>query len=854
MLHLLRLLSVRHLFGHPLRSALTVFGVAVGVATMVGIFAINRAVMDAFRSTIDVVAGKADLTVAGARNGFPEDVLEKVRQVPGVAHASGGLTQVVPVKDAPGESLFVMGVDLLDDGHFRSYRGKDRDVGALSDDLEFLNSTDRMMVSERFAKDHGLKTGDRFTLLSHDGAKEFVIHGLLEESGPIKAFGGWVGLMFVASAQEAFGRGAVLDRIEVAAAPGTKVEDLEAALERELGPAFEVARPEMRGGSVETMVRSFQMALNMGSAVALLVGIFLVYNTVSIGVVQRRREIGTLRALGATRLGVRTLFSLEGLLFGLLGSAVGVPLGVAIARAAVGAVSDTVSSIYVQVNARDVKIVGADLVLGVGLGLAGTLFAALRPAVLASGVQPVEALRRDVALGAGEVSLRSPPVALGALLVLLAWPLSKIPPPVENLSLGGYLSIFAALMGVTLLSPLALQLLQRLYQRPAEAVAGIAGRLAADNFARAPMRTAVPVSALVVGVSMTVCMAGFIGSFQASGDRWITQSIPADLFVTSAARLGGIVNNPVKPGLGDELLTVPGVDYIDRVRLLQHDILGLRGFVISLVPEVYDRRGKPDVIEGRPPTPEERARGFVTVSENLARRRDLHPGSRFVLQTPTGPRELTVACVIIDYTSDQGSVILDRRYFVEWFQDDLVDTFHVYVKDPAQIEAVRKEITARWGKALDLYVLSNRELRAEATALIDNAFSVTYAMEAVAVLLALLGVINTLLAAVIDRTREIGLLRAVGASRSHVVRLIAVEATLMGVTGGLIGTVLGTILGVIVTEVVGVQATGWHFQYLVPWQTALQMVLTAGLCALLAGLYPARRASRLDVVEALAYE
>jgi putative ABC transport system permease protein len=185
-LSLLRLISWRHLIDHPLRSVLTVIGVTVGVATMIGVSSINRTVMGAFRSTIDLIAGKTDLVVAGASTGFEDTFVDEVRKVPGVGHANGGFTTIAPVQGSPGESLFVMGVDFLDDGFFRSYEGKDTDVAALSDNLEFLNSADRMLVSERFAAAHNYKTGDTFTLLTKDGPKDFIIHGQVKETGPIK--------------------------------------------------------------------------------------------------------------------------------------------------------------------------------------------------------------------------------------------------------------------------------------------------------------------------------------------------------------------------------------------------------------------------------------------------------------------------------------------------------------------------------------------------------------------------------------------------------------------------------------------------------------------------------------------
>lgn len=851
---LLRLVSIRHFIGSPLRTALTVVGVAVGVATLVGITAINRSVMDAFRSTIDTIAGKADLTVAADTSGFPEELLDTVREVPGVLHASGGLTVVAPVKDRPTDSLYIVGVDLLDDGYFRTYESSDTDMTKLADDLEFLNSTDRLMLSERFAEEHGLKTGSTLTLVTPDGAKDFVVHGLLKETGPTKAFGGSVAVMFFGSLQEAFGKGRRFDRIDVAIDKTVGLDVMKARLRKVVGPTIEVDSPDRRGQSVETMVRSFQLGLNLGSAVALLVGVFLVYNTVSIGVVQRRREIGTLRALGATKRRIRLLFTLEAGVLGTLGSLLGLPLGLFIGRGAIAQVSDSVSAIYIRVNAKDVQLGATELIVGTVIGILGSIAAASRPAWVASGVQPVEALRRDVAVGAGAVQLRSWPTAVGVLLLAGAWPMMQVPPPRENLPIGGYLAVFLVLMGTTMLSPLLLRVMNRPYRGPGHAIFGIAGRLAADNFARAPVRTAVPVGALSIGVSMAITVAAFVGSFQASAEKWIDQAVPADLFVTSSAKVAGVQNTPMNAAIRDELTPIDGIAETDAVRIFPHDVLGLRVFIISLTPEIYEKRGKPQILSGHLPSWDERKAGWVVVSENFARRRNLSVGDSFPVNTPSGQLTYRVSAVIIDYTSDQGSIVVDRKLFTQQFLDDRVDTFHVYLKPGASLEQVRGEITAKLGKKFDLYVLSNAELRTEALNLVSNAFSVSYAMEFVAVVLALLGVVNTLLAAVLDRTREIGLLRAVGAARSHIIRLFAAEAAFIGLTGGVIGVSVGGVVGAIITKVVGVQATGWNFPFIYPWRTAGQMLLVATICAIIAGLYPARRAAKLDVVEALSYE
>jgi putative ABC transport system permease protein len=820
----------------------------------VAIAQINRSILESFRSTVDTVSGKADLNVAAGPTGFPEEILEQVRAVPGVFKAAGALSQVARMPGEHGGSLYVLAVDLGDDGYFREYTSAEGSP-QIEDGLALLNTPGAIFVSERFAREHGKKLGDTFSLLTSGGAKEFTIKALLKEDGPVKAFGGAFGVMDIFAAQAAFEKDRKLDRIDVAVQKGVEPETVKAALAKALGPSFDVERPQRRGQSVQNMLRTFQTTLNLGSAVALIVGVFLVYNTVSISVVQRRREIGTLRALGTSGAAIRGLFALEAGVLGALGTALGVPFGTLVSQQALRGASDTISSIYVQVHASKVELKPADIVVAVLLGIGGSVFAALRPAGHAARIQPVEALRRDVAAGAGPVSLKSLPTLVGLGLFALVVPLMHLPPPVENLPLGGYLAIFAVMMGTSLLTPFLLRQARALFSAPAQALFGIAGRLAADNFSRAPGRSAVPVAALAIGVSMTVEMGGYISSFSRAADHWIDQSVPADVFVTSSYQFAGTRNTPMGPALGLELDKLEGVRAVDRVRLLHVDYSNLNIFLLSLDPDIYFERARVTFLQGDPETAVQKVKdGEVIISENLSKRRGLNAGDRIELKTPTGMKSYPIAAVSLDYTSDQGLVAMSRDRFIADFNDQQVDTYELYLHPGTDIETIRRTVLERWGKAYDLFALSNAEVRTQSKKLIDDAFSITYAIEFAAILLALLGVINTLLAAVLDRTRELGLLRAVGATREQVVKSIAAEAAMMGIAGGTLGILSGILLESIVITSVGEQATGWTFPMRVPYGLALQMSIAATVAAVVAGLYPAVRAARLDVVEALSYE
>lgn len=853
MLRLLRYVSLRHLMATPLRTALTVAGIAVGVAVTVAIAAVNRSIMESFRSTIDTVAGKAELVVTGGAAGFPEEILDQVRAVDGVKAASGSVAQVVRTPINGGDSLFVLGVDLGDDGYFREYRprGDGPDIG---DPLAFLNAPDALLLSERFAAEHGLNVGDGIELQTTEGASRFTVRGLLEDDGPAKAFGGAFAVMDLFAAQAAFGRDRKFDRIDVAAVDSGRIDELKQTLQEAL-PLYEVERPERRGGSVEQMLLSFRMALNLGSAVALLVGIFLVYNTVSISALQRRREIGTLRALGTSANAIRVLFSAEAAIFGAVGTLAGLPFGWLVAQLAIRISAESISSLYVHIRASEVTLTVVDIAIGATLGIVGSILAALRPASQGASVQPVEALRRDVAAGAGLAKVRSLPTAAGILALLAIWPASHLPNELENFSTGGFIGMLCVLLGATLLSPLLLKWSRRIFVAPASSAGGIAGRLAADNFARAPGRTAVPVSALAIGVAMTVCIGGFVGSFKKAADRWISHSIPADLFLTSGNKLAGVRNTPMGTQLGDELEKLEGVRAVDRLRFAHIEFQGLYVYLLSLQPETYFSRSQPIFLAGDPSQAERAlAEGAVLITENLSKRRRLTAGDTLELRTPTGVKRYPVAGVIIDYTSDQGTIAMGRERYIADFQDELVDTYELYLQPGADLQRIRREVLNRWGRQYDLFALSNAELRVEAESLLDQAFSVTYAMELVAVLLALLGVINTLLAAVLDRTRELGLLRAVGATRGQVMATIAIEAALIGVAGGIVGVVAGSTMAWIITDNVGAVATGWTLPFHLPWGLAFQIAGASMLAALLAGLWPAWRAARLDVVDALSYE
>jgi putative ABC transport system permease protein len=848
---LLRLVVFRRFSDGKLRTLLTVAGIAVGVASLIATGAANEAVIKGFRSTLNAVGGEADLSVTSSLSGqLNEELTEKVAAVPGVESASPAITEVAKLPD--GTRLYVFGVDLAAGDETRGFNAFGSS-GDMPDAMSFLNDPEAVLVTKRFATQRGLKIDDRFSIVTTKGPLQFHVRGLLDEQGAAKAFGGLVAVMDLYTAQAAFGRGAHIDRIEVRVASGRDVDQLISDIQKAIGAGPTVARPDRKGKSVEAMLRTFQVGLFMGSAVSLLVGLFLVFNTVSFAVTQRRREIGTLRALGVSRTTITALFAFDAAVLGLVGSAFGCLGGMLLAKATVAQALKSLNEAYLSVNTSDASVSPKMALLGVVMGVVGSMLAALVPATEAAFVPPVDALRRD-----RTSRTEKPPTVLGRFLGvgvgLLAWPLLQLP-LVEGAPIFGNAALAAIGLGAAITAPSIIDFVHATLSRPVAALFGAPGRIALAGLTRARRRSGVAAGAVMVGLALVLCLGTFVGSFRAALNVWITRAIPADLFVAQGAQTIGQANTPMDSSIGEDLKTVEGVAEVDAVRLVWTTLNGDNIGLFALEWEPYLRFAKPMVTQGDESALLKNLQaGKVVMSDNLSRRMGLKVGDKVTLETAKGPLVLEICAAVVDYSSDRGVLILDRPTYLKHFDDPKADSFDIFLKPGADLETVRREIERRLGNKLELRLSSNAELRAAVMRIVDSFFSLLYALLFIAVAVGVLGVVGTLLAQVLDRTRELGIVRAMGASQGQILAAVAIEAGLLGVAGAILGIPAGLIMGHVFVEVVGVQATGWILPPTYPWMIAIAGSLVSIAFASLGGLLPARRAARLDVVEAIGYE
>jgi putative ABC transport system permease protein len=846
---LLRTLSLSYVRRHRAKTFLTLLGVVVGVATYVAVAGARGSLLGGIRDTVDRMAGKAQLQLT-QEGGVPEELQEAIRERPGIRAQSPVIEQVVVPERGELGSLLVLGVDLLGDREMRDYgfEGEDAD---LDDPLLFLAQPDSVAVAKGLAERAGLSTGDALVLNLPAGPRSITVRGLLTPKGFAGSFGGNLVVMDVYAAQELFGRGRRFDRLEVRLEEGVPLEEAAAALRAVVPPNVKVETPERRSAQMERLVANFAAGFDITSGFALGIGAFLIYNAFSVAVNRRRRDVGTLRALGATPRQVQALFLLEALALGLVGSVVGVLAGIGLTRAALDVMRQGAEQVYGVASASQARPEVALALQGLALGLLASLAGAFAPSRAAAAVSPTEAFAKGVHQAGGAWSGRR--VAAGLALLAATVAIGVRPPAFGMPVILGIVAL-GAVATLLLVGPLS----HRLLSLGAPLVARlfpVAGRLASDALLSAPRRSAGTVTAMTLALTFAIGVGGYIEATTATLVRWMRDVLTSDIYVRASANFAR-PDYRFAPGVRDELLAVPGVRSVESYRAPRLEYRGETIVLASIEMEPMLDRTRHDWVEGT----EEVARrevgrgGACTVSDNFARKFGMGTGDVVELPGPRGTVRFPIAAVVKDYTSDRGTVFVDRRTFLAAFEDDRVDVYDVNLAPGADAGAVRDAIRKKLQGRMPALVSTRREFVAD----VERAIDAFYALMQVTLVLALsvgvLGIVTSLLISVVERTREIGLLKALGALGAQIRRSVALEALAISAAAFVLALPLGTLLALFVEKPVASAFAGWNLPHETPWLLLGQLLVALPLVSAVSAWAPARQAARTPVTEALEYE
>lgn len=845
------LFTVPYIRKHKFRTLLTLAGIVIGVALFTGMHGANRSVSRAFQHTVDRIAGKAKLQVSAGETGFPEEVLEMVRATHGVSAAAPVIEAVLQTGLSGEGNLLVLGVDMTGDRSLRDYDLEGQEDDAIEDPLVFLAQSDSLMLSRGFAQRNGIRRNRRLTLDTMNGPRQFTVRGIMRAEGLAGAFSGNLAIMDIYAAQMVFGRGRLFDRIDVGVAEGAAVAEVRSRLEAALGPAYQVEPPSSRSQHFDAISRALSISVSITSGFALLIGIFIIYNSFSIAVTQRRSEIGVLRALGATRGQVLAMFVTESAVAGVIGSALGILLGLGIARVLTPVLSYMVRQSYGAHQAPEEIVLGAGLVaLAMCVGVLASVAGGFLPALNAARVDPVKALQkgRNQVFTQGENQARRHAALVLALFSALA------------LFRGGgdilfYAGYSACVISSVLFSPVLAVWLARALRPVLERIRPVEGALAADSLIQSPRRTSATVSAVMLSLALAVSFSGVAQSILESVNDWISGALNAELVLSPTESITARQFR-FPAGLDNQIAEVPGVAEVQPVRSARVMVNGAPAMILAADVERVARRIRFVPLEGQASEMIRLARegSGVHISDTLARMRGFRVGGTLTIDTPGGKARFTVTGRVIDYSDQQGTIFMDSAVFHRYWQDQTSNFFRVYLAPGADTDAVRRAIQERFRGQRRMVVFTNKAMRQFVLDLTNQWFGLTYLQLAVALLVAILGIVNTLTISIIDRRRELGILRAVGAMRPQIRNTIWMEAVAIGFIGVILGAIMGGIMLYYNLGMIARDMAGLLLDYRYPFTFALALLPIVMTAAFAAAVAPAEAAVRASLVESLEYE
>ncbi|MBA4371913.1 MAG: hypothetical protein C0402_03520 [Thermodesulfovibrio sp.] len=832
---LIRLIVQQNIKAEKFLSVLSIIGVALGIGLFVGVKVASDKALEAFEADIRGLNPYASHEVLDSSGiDFPEAVYKKVREK---NEDSFPVLEVKGYLPAIKQTIDLKGIDTVRAVRFLKLR-----AGIRTGFADYFRVLNGVIVTKAFAEGHSLKTGDSLGALVYDG--EFVLKVVDIIDVPLVPPNTL--LMDLGNYQEYFGKSGFLSRIDLDTDEATA-----AKLREVIPPSLSLEKKEQLVREQQSLIRSFRYNLQFVSLIAILVGIFLLYNTIFISTVKRRTEIGILRGLGIGKNTVVLLFVIHGLILGLTGSVLGLLFGQGVAWFAVGAVEKTITSMYGTIAISGHALSAGDILLALGLGLFVSFVASVVPALEAAGTRPNESTRE----GTGEMKQRQrsayyvwPGLALVVLGAVAAYiDYRSMPFDFPFLSYAGILCI---LLGFTVLAPSYLSVLLRVIQKPAGRLFGPAGIIALGDMQGSIFRFAVALMSVAVSSALIISLFTLIYSFRSSLTVWIQKNISADVYIKPAACRANFCNYPLSEGLVRIAETFPGVAFADRFRTLQLDFRGRKivagfGERDALLKPVAVEDGTLDKNTG------ERQIG---VSAYLATKYGLKTGDTLDIPTPSGRVPFVISNIFSSYSTASGFVYLDRKWLKEYWGLDDATQLALYLDRGADINGFIKRLGDTVQPRYSVEIMNNRELRERVLAIFDRTFAITYAVELISIMVSLMGVINILLALVLERKREFSILRYLGADWRLLRGMLVLSAGIVGTAGIALGAVIGPAMSLIFIEVVNKISFGWEIHFRLPVLPLSVLCLGLFLTILAAGLIPMQVVKKIDPKRYISFE
>jgi putative ABC transport system permease protein len=831
-----------YLLRHPLQLALALLGIGIGVAVIVAVDLANASARKAFLMSMDAVTGEATHQVIGGPRGVDEAVYVRLRVDQGVRDIAPVVEGTVLVDDVP---FTVMGVDLFAEQSMRAFTGEAQTGG---DDTtpgeslfrDFLTRPDAVTMSQSTATQFGLQVGQGFDVSASGRYFGATLLGTFgeEDTGALAN----VLVTDVATAQAWLDSIGWLTRIDVRLPDGD-----DAALAR-----LESALPEGHHGltaagrtrSTAEMSAAFMTNLAAMSLLALLVGLFLIYNSVSFSVLQRRALIGNLRALGVTRGRMFALILAEAAVVGSVASVIGIAAGIVLGDRLLALVSQSINDLYFRLTVTDVMVDPVSVAKGVAAGVGASIAAAAVPAIEAMSFPPRLAMTRSsLERRTGRVL---PQVALTGVVTMLA---AVVVLAVSGRSLvAGLVAVFLLIFGFALCVPLVVRGTSSVLAPVASRIGGMLARMAVAGIGQSLSRTGVAIVALAVAVSATIGVSVMVDSFRGSVDDWLRQTLQADVYA-------GAQRGSMDPALLAEIAALDGIDAFSTSRRVQLEDADRRTQLVAIRMAPGSYVGT-EIIDADPDDiwPRWEREDVVLVSEPYAYQHEVARGDVVMLPTDRGRRAFEIAATYQSYDINASAMLMSRNVYERHFDDDRVDSVGLYRADGADAESIMVRIGDVSEGRQEIRFNSNARIRELSLEIFDRTFVITDVLYWLAVGVALIGILGAMLALQLERGRELAVLRALGMTPAQLGTMITTQTAVIGLLSGIAAVPLGIMMAYVLIEVINRRAFGWQIDMTVAPDILLSAIDFAIGAALLAGLYPASRAARSQPAAAMREE
>jgi putative ABC transport system permease protein len=840
--------AIRSLLARKVRLILTGLAVVLGVGFMAGTFVLTDTMTRAFNDLVETGTSSIDVLVRSSnaftaqtssleeREPMRESVQEDVAGVPGVAEAVGDVLGYAQIVDpATGKVIGTFGPPTAASGW------NDLNGFTLRPGGSPPRGPDQVVIDAGTAEAHDIQVGDQVQILFEGRPGEFEVVGTAGYGEGDSLFGATWALFDLPTAQSVLGREGQLDSVSVVAEEGVPGVELQRRIAEVLPEGTEAVTAATVTSEAQDQISTglgfLRTAFLVFAFVALFVGAFIIFNTFAIIVAQRTRELALFRALGASGRQVMTSVMVEALVIGLVASALGVVLGIGIAILLKGALNAT----GFEIPASGTVILARTFIVSIVVGTIVTVIAALIPARRAARVAPIEALRE--AQDRPGRSLRFRIVSGAVVLALGVVPLvyGLFGTPSNGLQLVG-LGVALTFVGVAMLTPLIARPVAAGLGLPIRRT-GVPGKLGRENSMRNPRRTAATASALMIGLGLVVFVAVFGASAKASTTAILEKTLKADFILTSPTFAG------FSTAAAEDMREVPGVATVSQVRQAEARVDGGTAFLTGLDPGTFPVVSEADVLEGRL---ENLANpNSIAVFEDTAEENGWALGDQIEVEFPaTGKKNLTLVAIFAE-----NGLIGDWAVSLDTFDVNVAQVLDVFVlikaQEGADLAAVQSDLDQALAPYPNIEVQDQAAFRDKYADFLNQVLNLVTALLLFAVIIALFGVMNTLYLSIYERTRELGLLRAVGLTRRQTRSMVRWEAVIVSVMGALFGVAIGIAFGWAMQQ--ALEPEGFSELGIPGGQLTIYVVLAA-LLGVFFAIFPARRAARLNVLEAISYE